>query len=129
MKSTKSTRPTGDAAGSAAAVGVAAVACVACCAGPIMGLVAAVGLASVAGIAVFGSAGLVVVAIGGWLLWRRHQQRQRSASCASTPTTVALDVSTRQRAAEHPPTRHRAIVPTSTPGGIAVGGGNRAIDA
>jgi hypothetical protein len=55
--------------------GVGAAACAVCCAGPIIGFFAALGLGTLIGIALFGSVGLAVAAIGALLLVRRRRRQ------------------------------------------------------
>jgi hypothetical protein len=76
----------------AAIVGVGAVACAACCAGPILGFLAALGLGTAAGFAVFGTAALIIGAIGTVVVLRRR--RQRATSCAAPSTPVVVDMPT-----------------------------------
>ena len=59
-------------------VGAGVAACAVCCAGPILGVLAAIGLGTLAGVALFGSIGMVVAAIGVVLIVRR---RRRIARC------------------------------------------------
>ena len=59
-------------------VGAGVAACAVCCAGPILGILAAIGLGTLAGLAVFGSIGLVIAAIGVVVIVRR---RRRFATC------------------------------------------------
>ena len=57
-----------------ALVGAGAAACAVCCAGPILGFVAAIGLGTALGVAVFGTIGLFIAAIGIILLVRRRRR-------------------------------------------------------
>ena len=62
-----------------ALIGAGAAACAVCCAGPILGLLAAIGLGTAASVAVFGTAGLVIAAIGVLVVIARR--RRRSTTC------------------------------------------------
>lgn len=72
----------------AAVVGVGAAACAACCAGPIIGFLAAIGLGTAAGIALFGTVGLAIAAIGVVMLARRRRQ---STPCTSRPLRADIE--------------------------------------
>jgi mercuric ion transport protein len=71
----------------AAVVGIGAAACAVCCAGPILGVLAAVGLGTAAGLAIFGTAAVVIgIAVIGFVVVRR---RRRSAGCGRAASTTA----------------------------------------
>lgn len=59
----------------ATVVGVGVAACAVCCAGPILGFIATLGLGTATGVALFGSAGLLVGAVG-LVALMRHRRRQ-----------------------------------------------------
>lgn len=60
--------------------GAGVAACAVCCAGPILAVLAAIGLGTIAGIALFGSIGLVIAAIGIVVIVRR---RHRITTCST----------------------------------------------
>jgi len=64
-----------------ALVGAGAAACAVCCAGPILGFLAAIGLGTALGVAVFGTIGLVIAAIGMVAVLRRSR---RAKMCTTT---------------------------------------------
>ena len=55
-------------------VGAGAAACAVCCAGPILGFLAVIGLGTVLGVALFGTIGLVIAAIGIIVMVRRRRR-------------------------------------------------------
>lgn len=75
----------------AALVGVGAAACVACCAGPIIGFLAAIGLGTIAGIALFGVFGLVLAAIGAFIV---HRRRRQPSACGAEVAPFAVEMPT-----------------------------------
>ena len=62
-----------------ALVGAGAAACAVCCAAPILGFFAAIGLGTVLAVAVFGTVGLCIAAVGIIVLMRRR--RRRATGC------------------------------------------------
>ena len=72
-----------------ALVGVGAATCVACCAGPILSFVAAIGLGTVAGLALFGVFGLIVAAVGAFIVVRR---RRWPSACGANAAPVAVEM-------------------------------------
>ena len=76
----------------AAIVGVGAAACAACCAAPIIGFLTAIGLSTLAGVALFGTAGLAVAAIGLFVVVRRR--RRQTTACAPTHASVSVEIPT-----------------------------------
>lgn len=66
-----------------AVVGAGAAACAVCCAGPILGFLAALGLGTALGVAVYGTIGLVIAAIGMIVLVRRRRRRMIACTAAS----------------------------------------------
>ncbi len=75
-----------------AIVGVGVVACAACCAGPIIGFLAAIGIGTAAAVALFGTIGLMIAAIGLLIVVRRRRRaRERGTVAVDTrvePPTV-----------------------------------------
>jgi hypothetical protein len=61
-------------------VGAGVAACAVCCAGPILGVLAAIGLGTLAGVALFGSIGFAIAALGFIVIVRR---RRRVAACST----------------------------------------------
>lgn len=62
-------------------IGAGAAACAVCCAGPIVGFLAAIGLGTVLGVAMFGTIGLAVAAVGMIVMVRRR--RRQTAACTT----------------------------------------------
>lgn len=79
----------------AAVVGLGVAACTACCAGPILGFIATLGLGTAAGVALFGSAGLLLGALGLMVLvrYRRRQAAARASACeALSPVSTSVEM-------------------------------------
>lgn len=69
----------------AAILGVGVAACAVCCAGPIIGVLAAIGLGTAAGVALFGTAALLLGALAVAVVMIRR--RRRTTAC--TPANAA----------------------------------------
>ena len=83
--------------GNATIVGVGVAACALCCAGPILGILTAIGLGTAAGIALLGTAALLVGAIAvALVLARRRRRRTACVPGITEPVPVELS-STRAR--------------------------------
>jgi hypothetical protein len=75
----------------AAIIGVGAAACAACCAGPIIAFLAAIGLGTALGLALFGSAALVIGALAMVIVLRRRRRRL-ATGCTAAAAPVAVDM-------------------------------------
>ncbi len=76
----------------AALIGAGAAACAVCCAGPILGVLAAVGLGTAFVVALFGSIGLVIAAMGTLIVVRR---RRRSRAACEAPSEQLVEIQRR----------------------------------
>lgn len=75
----------------AAILGVGVAACAVCCAGPILGVLAAIGLGTAAGVAVFGTAALLIGALAVTVVIIRRRRRMPTCTPAkAVPVPVEL---------------------------------------
>ena len=76
-------------------IGVGVAACAVCCAGPIIGFLAAIGLGTAVGFAMFGAVALILGGVT--IVIVLTHRRQRSSSCDSGSSPVALEMPTVRR--------------------------------
>jgi mercuric ion transport protein len=74
----------------AAILGVGVAACAVCCAGPILGVLAAIGLGTAAGVALFGTAALLIGALAVTVVMIRRRRATTCTPANAEPVPVEL---------------------------------------